>query len=170
MGTPMPCPTILHRQKLDDLNRAQTQQPIIQTVARWEQQQQTRMLEVTDNFYVFCPYASRFAFQVWIVPSDMQQSFSEMESKASDELSMLKRKYVSRLESQLKNPAYNILLHQPPTGRQQAEEAKETKADDFAPWYFEIFPRVSRAAGFELGTDVWVNPMSPETAAKRLRA
>jgi len=162
MGTPSTSPAIMHRQKLDQLNRDKTQQPIVQTVARWEQQQKTRLLEVTDNFSVFCPFASRFAFQVWFVPTDMKLSFAEIGSKASVELGALMRKYVSRLESQLKEPAYNILLHQPPTGEMP-------KAGDFSPWYFEIFPRVSRAAGFELGTDIWVNPMPPETAAKRLR-
>ena len=162
MGAPTPSPAIMHRQKLDKLNRAEKQQPIVQTVADWERQQQTRMLEVTDNFSVFCPFASRFAFQVWIVPTDMKQPFAEIGSGASQELATLMRKYVTRLESQLKEPAYNILLHQPPTG-------ETSKEDDFSPWYFEIFPRVSRAAGFELGTDIWVNPMPPETAAKRLR-
>jgi UDPglucose--hexose-1-phosphate uridylyltransferase len=32
-----------------------------------------------------------------------------------------------------------------------------------------LFPRLTRAAGFEWGTDIWVNPVSPESAARRLR-
>ena len=113
---------------------------------------------------MFCPFASRYACQVWFVPNDVRQGFAQLPPAALAELGILLRTYVSRMESELKDPAYNILLHQEPHGGD-----KEGEQDGFNPWYFELFPRVSRAAGYELGTDVWVNPMSPEMAAKRLR-
>ncbi|MCL2710357.1 MAG: hypothetical protein FWE95_05710, partial [Planctomycetaceae bacterium] len=36
-------------------------------------------------------------------------------------------------------------------------------------WHFSILPSLARAAGFEWGTGLHINPISPEQAAKRLR-
>ena len=58
----------------------------------------------------------------------------------------------------LETPAYNLLFHTEPF-----ESPKGSIG------YFELFPRLTLAAGFELGTDVWVNPVTPEAAAGRLR-
>jgi UDPglucose--hexose-1-phosphate uridylyltransferase len=75
-----------------------------------------------------------------------------------EELSILLQQQVTKLESVLDEPAYNVLFHLPPYAEMETE-----------PWYVEIFPRLTTAAGFELGTDIWVNPVAPEMAARRLR-
>jgi UDPglucose--hexose-1-phosphate uridylyltransferase len=36
-------------------------------------------------------------------------------------------------------------------------------------WHFEIFPRLTRVAGFEWGSGFYINPVQPETAAEFLR-
>lgn len=36
-------------------------------------------------------------------------------------------------------------------------------------WHIEIIPRLTVAAGFELGTGVYINPVPPELAASVLR-
>lgn len=162
MSSPKTSVALQHRRLRDLKHREENNEPLIQTVATWEKQQEKRVLQVTDHFTVLCPFASRFAFQVWIIPHDLQRNFAKLTPAESAELGLLLRTYVSRIESELKDPAYNILLHQEPHKRAPAN-------DSFCPWYVELFPRVSRAAGYELGTDVWVNPMSPELAANRLR-
>ena len=65
---------------------------------------------------------------------------------------------ITRLEGIIDEPPYNLLLHTAPF-----------HAGDYDHWYFELFPRLTSAAGFEWGTDVWVNPVSPEAAAKQLQ-
>lgn len=162
MASPKISVALEHRQQRDLKHRAENNEPLIQTVTNWEKEQEKRVLQISEHFTVLCPFASRFAFQVWIVPHNLKRDFANLTPEESSELGFLLRTYVSRIESELKDPAYNILLHQQPhTGAQSN--------DGFCPWYFELFPRVSRAAGYELGTDVWVNPMSPELAANRLR-
>jgi len=40
--------------------------------------------------------------------------------------------------------------------------------DDFH-WHFELLPRITGIAGFELGSGMFINPVTPEDAAQQLR-
>ena len=106
---------------------------------------------------IFCPYASKYAYQIRIIPRDRSKTFSRLDSAACDELADRLRQWIQRVESCLNRPAYNIAFFLPPSGM----------AD--RPWFVEIIPRLSRAAGFEILTDFWLNPTAPETAAQKLR-
>ena len=75
-----------------------------------------------------------------------------------EDLAKLTRRMVVQLESILDEPAYNVLFHLPPFSEMETQ-----------PWFVEIFPRITTPAGLELGTDIWVNPVSPEIATRRLR-
>ena len=110
---------------------------------------------MTDNFVVVCPFASRFAFQIWIVPRDIDSTYETSSPEVQFELGQLTRECIARIELLLDKPAYNVLLHDSP------HRSAEPNQDRFRPWYFEIFPRLTRAAGYELGTDIWVNPVAP---------
>ena len=129
------------------------------SLLKWEISQKTRIIYQAKFFTVVCPYASRFPFQVWIVPNDPSRSLLEVDDDVRDELAFMSRDVIRRLEEALDNPSYNFLLHMAPFSQMAADH-----------WYLEFFPRTTRAAGFELGTDVWVNPIAPELAAKRLRS
>jgi UDPglucose--hexose-1-phosphate uridylyltransferase len=37
-------------------------------------------------------------------------------------------------------------------------------------WHIEIIPRLTKIAGFEWGTGFYINPTSPEEAAKNLNS
>lgn len=130
---------------------------LVQTLLQWELAQQKRIVEESENFVMICPFASRHAFQVWIVPRTIEIAYTQCSNELNAELALLCKNYVERLEQLLNHPAYNLLVNLGPRNEQH----------DF--WFVEIFPRTNRAAGFELGTDVWVNPVAPETAVKRLR-
>ena len=106
---------------------------------------------------MLCPYASRFAFQVWIVPKRMNLPFSSNGINFNSELVELCKFYTERLEGLMENTAYNLLINLAPTSQMQSEH-----------WFVEIFPRLNTMAGYEIQTDVWVNPVPPEMAAKRL--
>lgn len=131
---------------------------LLATLTDWELEQSVRIVSETENFVMYCPYASRFAFQVWIVPRDQSLQFECESEKNCQELAQLCRSYVSKLEQILESPAYNLLVNLAPNQQRGAEH-----------WFVEIFPRLNKMAGYEIGTDVWVNPVPPETAAKRLR-
>ena len=131
---------------------------LIESMTTWEREQGNRVIFESPNFCVYCPYASRFPFQTWIVPNRRQERFQDCPETMRDEVAELCCRLITRLENLLGEPGYNMLLHQAPF---------LLSANDH--WYFEIFPRLTRAAGYEWGTDIWVNPVAPETAAKRIR-
>ena len=132
---------------------------LVESIVAWELKEDHRIISQSENFTVLCPFASRFAYQTWIVPKRRDVAFIDLDAEQRNELGQLCRAMTGRLEKRLNNPPYNMLLRMAPF---------DQAADDH--WYVEILPRTTRAAGFELGTDVWVNPMPPELAAKHLRS
>ena len=139
---------------------------LMNTLLNWEISQEERVLELSDSFCVFCPRASRFPYQIWIVPRRNENDFCDCPDAMRDEAAELCQKWVGRLETGMNEPSYNLLLHAEPFLRKDSTQEEAM----YRHWYFELFPRLTRAAGYEWGTDIWVNPVSPETAAKRLKA
>lgn len=158
IGSPVLGGRLTGKQSRNEQHVAEHGEPIIRAMINWEIEQETRIIELTENFCVVCPFASRFPFQIWIVPRTNEHDFCHCADSVRDELAMLTRKWICRFESIMESPAYNFLLHLEPF-------AIKTNRH----WYVELFPRLTRAAGFEWGTDIWVNPISPESAARRLR-
>ena len=68
---------------------------------------------------------------------------------------------LARLEQVCDEAAYNCVLHTAPW---------ENRNCGHYHWHWEILPRIVKAAGFEWGTGVHINPVSPERAAATLRA
>jgi UDPglucose--hexose-1-phosphate uridylyltransferase len=56
---------------------------------------------------------------------------------------------------------YNYFLHSAPRSGEDSTASYH--------WHLEICPRTSIPTGFELGSGLFVNPIAPEDAARRLR-
>lgn len=121
---------------------------------------QSRVVVDTPNFLAYCPYASRFAFETWIVPKSHQSHYETAPRKHIEELGSLMKNVLARIDAALGEPPFNYVLHSAPFN--------EPNRPDFR-WHFEILPRLSRAAGFEWGTGSFINAVPPEDAAKFLR-
>ena len=145
---------VARNQKYRDKNN----QHLVHALGDWELSQSDRVVEQSEFFTVVCPYASRFAFQTWIIPNPELPVLHKCSTAVLEDLAKLTRKMVVQLESILDEPAYNVLFHLPPFSEMETQ-----------PWFVEIFPRITTPAGLELGTDIWVNPVSPEIATRRLR-
>ena len=158
IGTPVVSSQLKRRASREQDHQNEFGVSLVAKLMDWELKQQTRILCATDNFVVYCPFASRFPFQIHIVPRNPKLSFLDCEASIRDELAFHCQDSVKRLEMLLEDAAYNVLLQLPPMER----------IDD-DPWYLQIFPRVSKPAGFELGSDIWINPVAPEAAAQAIR-
>ena len=145
---------VARNQKYRDKNN----QHLVHALGDWELSQSDRVVEQSEFFTIVCPYASRFAFQMWIIPNSELPVFHKCSTAVLEDLAKLTRRMVVQLESILDEPAYNVLFHLPPFSEMETQ-----------PWFVEIFPRITTPAGLELGTDIWVNPVSPEIATRRLR-
>ena len=117
--------------------------------------EQERVIYCNDCFVILSPFAARFPFSVEIYPLKHSHDFVEMD--AATQLA-------------LADPAYNMTLQTAPntTPRPGHPDYWSSIAYDYH-WHLEIFPRLTKVAGFEWGTGCYINPVAPEAAARYLR-
>lgn len=118
----------------------------------------------TKDFLVIAPYASKMPFEMQILPKIHRPSFSDITAAERRELAQVMKAVFSRLDTRMRDPAYNFYFHTLPFGDQIASKSFDDRASYH--WHIVILPRVNIWAGFELGTEVYVNPLPPEKAAK----
>ena len=120
----------------------------------------SRVVLETAGFVVFCPYASRFPFETWILPKHHSSHYENIQRQGIDELGTVLKTALLKLESALDDPAYNYVIHTAPFNVNELPHYH---------WHIEIFPRLTRVAGFEWGSGFYINPVPPEEAAAFLR-
>ncbi|MEO8496927.1 MAG: DUF4921 family protein [Planctomycetota bacterium] len=120
-----------------------------------------RHVTETESFAVFCAFSSRFPYEMWVLPKEHCESFEETPDAELAELAELMQNLIRRLEALLDAPAYNYWIRNAPF--------RLSSHDDYH-WRIELTPRMTRLAGFELGTGCFINPVSPEQAALNLRS
>jgi UDPglucose--hexose-1-phosphate uridylyltransferase len=138
-----------------------TRRRLFETMLEEELAQGTRIVAETVDFVALCPYASRFAYETWILPRQTLPRFETSSEALAVALGRFTATVIGKLERKLNRPAYNYLLHSAPF---------DGTADDHYHWHMEIFPRVTKPAGFEWGTGYYINPVAPEQAAEVLRS
>lgn len=119
-----------------------------------------RVIVETSQFLVFCPFASRFPFETWIVPKNHRSHYEKASRAEIDELGEVLKKTLRKLEVGLEDPAYNYIIHSAPLNVGDLPHYR---------WHIEIFPRLAGIAGFEWGSGFYINPVPPEEAAEFLR-
>ena len=119
-----------------------------------------RIVFETPNFLAVCPYASRFPFEVCILPKKTQSHFESIADDVLEELSMMLKTVLRKHEVALDDPAYNYVIHTAPFREEDLP---------YYSWQIEILPRTTQVAGFEWGSGFYINPVFPERAAETLR-
>lgn len=130
-------------------------------LVRGELRERSRLVSQTDSFVAFCPYASRLPLQVRVTSKEHLACFSELRPPHLSEAARLVLRIVRWLEALRPGTAYNVLLHTCPVKFEGARESHH--------WALDVFPRMSRLAGFELATGAMINPIFPESSAKAFR-
>jgi len=134
---------------------------------RDESDQSERLVYENESFIAFCPYASRFPYEISVLPKTHRPDFHKIEPKELAHLADCMKVTLSKLKKALHRPQYNYVLHTGPI--RGARKGYWTTIDNDFHWHIEIMPRVTRIAGFEWGSGFYINPMMPEEAAKNLR-
>lgn len=119
-----------------------------------------RVLLESPDFLALCPYASRYPFETWILPTRHEVRFEEMDDGEGQALARFLKEVFGRLDGLLNDPPFNSYIHTAPCDRRDHR---------YYHWHLEITPRLSRTAGFERGTGFYINPVPPEDAARLLR-
>jgi UDPglucose--hexose-1-phosphate uridylyltransferase len=120
----------------------------------------SRIVLEDDIFVAFTPYASRFPFEIWVMPKVHSSHFENLQKLEIEELAQVLRKILLKLEKALEFPPYNYIVHTTPFTYREIE---------YYHWHIEIIPRLTRVAGFEWGSGFYINPVTPESAAEHLR-
>ncbi len=125
-----------------------------------ELEAQERMVLESKHFVAFIPYAALSPFHMWIYPRRHASSFDAITDAELTDLAYTLKTVLAKLYHGLNNPDYNYTIRSIPTD--------ETYTDYFH-WYLAIVPRVSKSAGFEIGSGMYINTSMPEDSAKFLR-
>ncbi len=130
------------------------------TMLRDELEVQTRIVATNDHFAAFVLYAAPSPFHIWILPRQHSISFLYAQPDELMALAQILSEVLRRLYIGLRDPSYNLVIRTAPT--------KEI-SNDYLHWYITLIPRLSRTAGFELGTGMFINSSLPEESAAFLR-
>lgn len=119
-----------------------------------------RIVAHNPSFVAFVPFAAYSPYSLWVFPRRHMHSFAQLEPAEAGDLARILVGCLGALYFGLKDPAYNLVLRSlaPPGPGQHAFH-----------WYVAIVPRLGKAAGFELGTGMFINSSLPEADAAYLR-
>jgi UDPglucose--hexose-1-phosphate uridylyltransferase len=153
------------KQAIDELRGAEmhhelTGHCIYCAVIQRELEHGERLVSASESFVALCPFASRFAYETWILPKNHKAAFVESSEPDILALADALRDVITRLNRALENPPFNYFIHSTPV--------HETASAHFH-WHIEILPQLNRAAGFEWGSGAHMNSVAPEDAARLLR-
>lgn len=111
-----------------------------------------------DEFAAICPPASKYPYEIWIVPKNHQSSILEILQAGVRLFAGVLSVALSKMHAALENPDFNMVVHSVPGNGER----------DFH-WFVQIVPRISEIAGFEIGTGIYINTVKPDDAAEKLR-
>lgn len=121
----------------------------------------SRVVAETQHFVAFIPYAALSPFHLWVFPKKHTSSFDHITDAEIVDMAEILKTVLAKLYYGLNNPDYNYTIRSIPTDQDDT---------DYYHWYLAIIPRVSRSAGFELGSGMFINTSLPEESAEFLRS
>jgi len=120
----------------------------------------SRIIADTKRFIVFHPFASHRPFETWIMPTDCKASFGQACEDDFTYLAQVLRLTLLKLFISLNDPDFNLVIDSAPVGEEHAEIYQ---------WHIRIIPRISKTAGFEIGSGIYINTALPEDTARFIR-
>jgi UDPglucose--hexose-1-phosphate uridylyltransferase len=118
-----------------------------------------RLVLKNSKFVVFTPFASLNPMEFWIFPRNHQPSLLEMQENEVRPLAQTLKECLGRLKFLVNDPPYNYGFHL----------TTDKRDSRYYHWHLEVYPKLATWAGFEKSTGIYINTMTPETAAESLR-
>jgi UDPglucose--hexose-1-phosphate uridylyltransferase len=150
------------RSRIEDATRYfdETGECIFCRTLREELLHRERIVFESEHFIAFIPYAALSPFHLWIFPRRHTSSFDDLFDAELGDLAVSLKSVLGKIYHGLNDPDYNYSIRSLPT---------RDRHTDYFHWYLTIVPRVSRTAGFEIGSGMFINTSLPEESAKFLR-
>lgn len=140
---------------------------IFADILKQELKDGSRVVYQNAAFVAFCPYASRFPFEICIMPRRQCADFYRIDSQEALQLADSLKTTLLKIRHGLNQPQYNLIVHTAPA--RYAKSGYWSTIDQDFRWHIEITPRLTQIAGFEVGTGFFQNPVTPEDAAQFLK-
>jgi UDPglucose--hexose-1-phosphate uridylyltransferase len=125
-----------------------------------EVEDQTRIVLKGEHFVAMEVFASATPFATHIFPLRHMASFGDISDLEIVDLARVLRTLLAKIYVGLENPDLNFTVRSGPTEYSGARHFH---------WYVSVIPRLTRVAGFELGSGMFINTVLPEAAAEFLR-
>jgi UDPglucose--hexose-1-phosphate uridylyltransferase len=135
-----------------------------------EELEGTRVVERRGDYLALCPYAPRVPYEVWILPRSHEASFERGAQRPNvlHDLSALLRRTLMRIRSIAED--FHLVLHTAPNTLHVSEVLGYwTTINEDYHWHIEILPILRGKARSYTFKEVYFSPVTPETAAARLR-
>lgn len=120
-----------------------------------------RIICENEDFIALAPFASKFPYQINIFPKEHHDSII-FSSACDRQFSSIVKGIFDRINNLLGMVSYNYVLHTlSPSLRASYAHVNH--------WYLDIMPKMSKLAGYELGSGLYINSILPEDAAAELK-
>jgi UDPglucose--hexose-1-phosphate uridylyltransferase len=119
-----------------------------------------RVVLAGEHCVAFAAYAGRFPYETWVLPRRHAAHYDRLTAAELADVAAVVRAVLRRLGMVAKDPTYNYILHTAPPAAGELPHYH---------WHWEILPRLTGIAGYELASGYFLNPVPPEAAAARLR-
>ncbi|MGA3111438.1 MAG: DUF4921 family protein [Candidatus Bathyarchaeia archaeon] len=111
------------------------------------------------DFVVFAPFASINPIEFWIVPKKHAANILNLSEGEVASFAKTLKASLKALKDLVNDPPYNYGFHLSLT----------KDAEPHYHWHLKVHPKLSIWAGFEITTGIYINTVTPETAAESLR-
>jgi len=130
-------------------------------IAGFERAARARVLFETPEFLAYAPFASAYPYEVRLHPIRHAPSYAHATERELEALADRLPGLLRALLTVIPGASYNLVLQSPVGASPGAREYH---------WHLDLYPRLVRPDGFDLGSGFHVNTVSPEGAAELLRA
>jgi UDPglucose--hexose-1-phosphate uridylyltransferase len=160
VATPVFAPDYLRRYTVATRYYDDTGHCVYDDLLEAEVRRGDRLIAKVDGFAAVAPFAARVPYETWIMPLRHQTSFGQLEDDLIPGLAEVLSRLLGALRHVAGDPDFNVVVLSAPSH----EEWKP-----FFLWHLRILPRMATAAGFELGSGMYINTVSPEASSRLLR-
>ena len=148
---------------------SQKERCLLCDVVSQEARQERRVVALTDHFMVLCPFASRVAFETWIIPRKHDPAFESMiDGPTKQDFIGVFLETMKRIEKVASS--YSVVIHTSPNVAASGFAEEDLSVNDYFHWHIEILPRDVNSARFKRDDQFYTVLTTPEEAAVLLKA
>jgi UDPglucose--hexose-1-phosphate uridylyltransferase len=118
-----------------------------------------RIIFQNQAFIGIVPFAAEVSCEAWVVPKIHKSDFQAISDSEKSDLADALRAILSVMREKLNDPDYNYVIH---------SSLSPTVAPAALHWHLQIKPILTTPAGFEMGSEIHINPSLPESDATLL--